>query len=689
MKIASIGGGPAGLFFSILIKKADPSHGITVFERNAPDATFGFGVVFSDRTLDSLEEADRETFEALTRAGERWTDIEVRHKGRVLRCGGNGFSAIARRSLLLILQERARSLGVDLRFEEEVADPTSLEGYDLVVAGDGVNSRTREVYRDHFRPRVDVGTAKYIWFGTPQQFDALTFIFVENEHGSFGVHAYPSDGEISTFIVETDEDSWRRAGLDKLDIATLAPGESDKVAKAYCEEIFAEHLGGHGLMSNNSKWLNFHRVTNATWHRGNTVILGDAAHTAHFSVGSGTKMAMEDAIVLARTVRELGVTSRALEQFERRRRPLVERIQAASRPSQGWWEDFRYQMDFEPEQFAYHFLTRNPRLTHGVLKTRDPRFVRNVEAWFERRISPGSQEQRAQPASPLTLPLTLRGITLPNRVSVAPGMSEEGPEEVRRDARLAHVAGAAIWGAGLVTVSDSELSNDTDVEAWRRLLSFVHDRSPAKLSLMVDRAKSTGGLIEAARRADEAGFDVLELSDSGGVLGHELLPARGSGEQPNEVTSLVLTAISRVREVWPDEKPVVVHLSVPEEVEGGRDVGEDVVRFAAGLRERGCDAVAVSPAPGLDDEITDRHRVAQLTVSDRIRNVGGITTMLTGGVPGEDEAVTSVLSGRADLCRGRPALASPRWDRDQAVQRAPTGVAPLAIAGEAGGSTPS
>ncbi|MDP8926928.1 MAG: FAD-dependent monooxygenase [Actinomycetota bacterium] len=686
MKIASIGGGPAGLFFSIMMKKADPSHEITVFERNAPDATFGFGVVFSERTMDYLEEADEETFGALTEASAEWTDIEVRHKGRVLRCGGNGFSAIARRHLLLILQERARSLDVDLRFEQEVDDPTSVEGYyDLVVAGDGLNSGTRETYSDHFEPQVDVGLAKYIWLGTAQPFDALTFIFIENEHGCFGVHAYPSDGEISTFIVETDEGSWRRAGLDRTATPALAPGESDEESRVYCEEIFAEHLGEHELLTNNSKWLNFHTVRNATWRKDNVVIFGDAAHTAHFSVGSGTRMAMEDAIALARAVAERGTVPEALEEFESRRRPAVERIQAAAGPSQAWWEHFRYQMSFEPEKFAYHFLTRNPRLTHERLRVRDPRLVRHVEAWFERKVSPDSQEQRARPVPSLATPLTLREVTLPNRVSVV--STEEGIGEARNDVRLARVAGAATWGAGLVTVSGVGLRDDADVAAWRRISSFVHEHSPARLGLLVNSAEGSGELIETTRRANESGFDVLELSDPEGALGRDLL-ANEAGEGANGSARLILAALARVREAWPEEKPVVVHLSVPEEVGGDWEVGDGVAEFAAELRTRGCDAVAVSPVPELE-KITTRHRVAQLAVSDRIRNVGGMTTMLAGGVPGDDEATTAVLSGRADLCRGRPGLASPLWERDEASERAPTGTAPMAVVGKADGSTPS
>lgn len=688
MKIATVGGGPGGLFFSIMMKKADPSHEIIVFERNAPDAVFGFGVVFSDRTLDYLEEADEETFEALTEASARWTDIEVRHKERVLRCGGNGFSAIERRRLILILQERARSLGVDLRFEQEIANPANLHGYDLVVAGDGLNSNVREMYRDHFEPRTEVGSAKFIWLGTPQSFDALTFIFVENEHGFFAAHAYPSDGGTSTFIVETDEDSWRRAGLDHTDAAALPPGESDEAAKAYCENIFSEHLGGHGIVTNNSKWLNFPTVSNASWWKGNLVILGDAAHTAHFSVGSGTKMAMEDAIALANSIEELDAVPGALEEFESRRRPAVEYIQTAAGPSQSWWEHFRYQMPFEPEQFAYHFLTRNPRLTHESLKIRDPYFVRKAEEWFEAKVSPESEECEVRQILPLMAPLTLRGITIPNRVSVMPTILEEEPED-HQDISLSQVAGAAIWGAGLITMLNNKSQDDAEIETRRRISSFVHEHSSTKLGLLVDSSETASKLAETVRLADEIGFDILELSDSGGSLGSSLLKI-ASDEQPGvDVGSpTILATVARVREVWPEEKPLIVHLSVPEEIGGDREVGEYVSEFATELRRQGCDGVAVSPAPGLE-EITERHRVAQLAVSDRIRNTGHLSTMLVGGVPGSDEATTAILSGRADLCRGLPSLASPLWKRDEIVERAPTGVMQVAAASEAGGSVTS
>lgn len=679
MRLASVGGGPGGLFFSILTKKADPSREVVVYERNAPDATFGFGVVFSDRTLDNLEDADAETYGALMASGARWTDIEVRHRGRSIRCGGNGFSAISRKQLLLVLQERARELGVDLRFGAEVPNVEDLsKDYDLVVAADGVNSRTRETHRDHFRPRVSEGAAKYAWFGTEQQFDALTFLFVETEHGKFSVHAYPSDGRTSTFIVETDEASWRRAGLDAVDAASLVPGESDELARAYCEDAFSNHLGGHGLLVNSSKWLNFRTVANATWSHGNVALLGDAAHTAHFSVGSGTKMAMEDAIAIAASVDEAGAVPRALELYEALRRPAVERIQAAARPSQAWWEDFGRHMRLPPERFVYHFLTRNPRLTHEALKVRDHRFVRDVEAWFERGTAPRPDGESRRPASPLSIPLSLRDVVLPNRVSTAhPGPPETGPAEERRDERLSRVAGAALWGAGLVAVSGLELEDETVARGWQGIPELVHGRTRASLSLLAETAEPEEA-AETARRADGSGFDVIELLDTDGLLGREILGAGGADGHAQRV----LAAVARVREVWPKEKPVVVHLQVPR----GADDPEDAVAFALELKSRGCDAVAVCvPEPDGGAE----GRIAQLDISDRLRNDAGLATILVGGVPSEDEAVTAVLSGRADVCRGTPSLSSPVWNREESVE-GPSGLgSSLAVAGEAGGAAPS
>ncbi|KOU58133.1 2-polyprenyl-6-methoxyphenol hydroxylase [Streptomyces sp. MMG1533] len=377
-RIACVGGGPGGLFFAALIKQADPSVEVTVFERNRAEDTFGFGVVFSDATLAAIHEADPVLRTALAKDGRHWDDIEVRLKGQRIRCGGNGMAAITRKTLLQLLRRRAEEVGVQLRFSHEVpADPAQLAEYDLIVAADGANSRFRDRLADVLAPEVEVATAKFIWFGTDYLFDGLTFVHEHGPHGTFAVHGYPISDGVSTFIVETDEESWRRAGLDEFD-AAQPPGPSDEKSKQYLEKLFADQIDGHELLVNNSRWGNFRTRRTHRWHSGNVVLLGDAAHTAHFSVGSGTKMAMEDAVALADSLlaRRDDLPS-ALEAYEAARRPSVEKIQGSARPSLSWWEHFgRYHDAFEPTQFAFHFISRS--IGKERIARRDPEFVEQV-----------------------------------------------------------------------------------------------------------------------------------------------------------------------------------------------------------------------------------------------------------------------------------------------------------------------
>jgi anthraniloyl-CoA monooxygenase len=409
MRIAVVGGGPGGLFFAALIRRADPSAEVTVFERNRADDAFGFGVVFSDRTLAGIHEADPVLREALERHGRHWQDIEVRLKGERIRCGGNGMAAIARRTLLALLQERARDLGARLLFGTE-ADPAGLDGYDLVVGADGAGSRTCAGLAERLGLEVDTATAKFIWFGTDYMFDGLTFLHQRGPHGVFAVHGYPISADVSTFIVETDERSWRAAGLDGFDPAQ-PPGPSDLVSKAYLERLFAEQIDGRRLLVNNSRWSSFRTRRARRWHVTEprpVVLLGDAAHTAHFSVGSGTKMAMEDAVALAAALAEHGDDlPAALARYEAAARPSVEAVQNAARPSLSWWEHFgRYHDAFEPWQFAYHFLSRS--ITDARLARRAPGFVKGCHGRW--RAEHG--------ADPLDTPLDLRGWSLPGRVMV-------------------------------------------------------------------------------------------------------------------------------------------------------------------------------------------------------------------------------------------------------------------------------
>ncbi len=374
-RIACVGAGPAGLFFALLAKTADPALEVTVFDRNRADDTFGFGVVFSDATLAAIHAADPVLRTALHEHGAHWDAIEVRLKGERLRCAGNGMAAVRRKTLLSLLQQRAAAVGVHLRFVTEVQPGSDLlDGYDLVVAGDGANSRFRDHLAEQLRPSVEVASAKFIWFGTTYPFEGLTFVHERSEHGVFAVHGYPIGDGIGTFIVETDEDTWRAAGLDEFDVLQ-PPGPSDEKTRAYLEKLFADQIDGHPLLTNNSRWANFRTRRTGRWHHGNVVLVGDAAHTAHFSVGSGTKMAMEDAIALSAALSAFpDDLAAALEDYEARARPSVEKIQGSARPSLAWWEHFgRYYQAFPPWQFGYHFLTRS--IGDGKLRRRDADFV--------------------------------------------------------------------------------------------------------------------------------------------------------------------------------------------------------------------------------------------------------------------------------------------------------------------------
>src|SRR5437773_2490076 len=388
MRIVSIGGGPAGLYFAILMKRADPSHEIVVVERNRADDTFGFGVVFSDATLDNFQEADAPSHAAIIRAFAHWDDIDTHYAGHVLRSTGHGFSGMSRQTLLTILQERCAALGVTLRFSTEVDDLARYANADLVLAADGANSWARAKHADWFGPRVDWRPNRFVWLGTTFPFPAFTFIFKEDEHGLWRVHAYRYNREHSTFILETTEATWRQAGLDHADEAATA---------AFAERLFARELDGHRMLTNRSLWRQFPTVRNERWHHGPVVLVGDAAHTAHFSIGSGTKLAMEDVIELARHVRRHRAVPEALAAYEAERRPLVEALQRAAQTSLEWFEGTeRYHGRLEPVQFAYSLLTRSLRVTHEHLRPPPPTPASISSSW----TSPTSRGRRCRPSTP-------------------------------------------------------------------------------------------------------------------------------------------------------------------------------------------------------------------------------------------------------------------------------------------------
>lgn len=651
MRIAIIGGGPGGLLFAVLMKRADPSHEITVFERNAPDATFGFGVVFPERSLRYLREADPDVHEAFTQTAVAWDAIQYQHKGRVLRCGGHVFSGIARMDLLTLLQRQAGRLGVDLRFQHDVGDLSAVSGCDMVVGADGINSLVRRELAERFRPTVHVGRSKFIWLGTTKVFDALTFIFEESEHGWIGVHIYPYSAAASTFIVETDDATWRRAGFDRHADAASAPGQSDLASLKYCERLFAGHLDGHPLLANNSKWLNFPTVRNRAWHAGNVVLLGDAAHTAHFSVGSGTRLAMEDAIALAHALQHHAGLDAALAAYERERQPAVRRIQRAAEPSRRWWECYRHWTHFEPEQFAFHHLARTRLLTYGTLKVRDAGAVHAVETWFARTVqapsaTPSTGEVNGAIA-PLSAPLRLRDVVLANRVVAAPVDGPAVEDDVPGTQHLGRAADSAAAGAGLVMIDS--IAGSPDIDAWRRMTESVHAHTLARIGLqlgLLRPAAATGGpflndYMRSAQLGADAGFDLLTL--------HCAVDSEEGA----------LDLFEAVRTAWPAGRPICVRLSGWENPEDD-SVVDAGLRFARALKARGCDVLALSVPRSLAERDPERAREGQIFASDLIRNVVGMPTMIVGGLYTVGDVNVLILAGRADLCEW-PRLAWPGW----------------------------
>ena len=511
MRIAVVGGGPGGLFAATLIKRAKPSHQVTVFERNSAEDTFGFGVVFSDATLAGIHAADPVLLTALTEHGIHWDTIEVRLHGEQHRCEGNGMAAVERKQLLRLLQEQAVAEGVDLRFSTEVDTAAIVaESHDLVVAADGANSRLRDRYGDVFLPTADTAAAKFIWLGTTYPFDGLTFVHEKSPHGVFAVHGYPIGNGRSTFIVETDEESWRAAGLDEFDV-TLPPGISDEKSRAYLHELFADRIDGHPLLVNNSRWGNFRTRRATQWHHrdGDTAIalLGDAAHTAHFSVGSGTKMAMEDAIALADVLGELDSTEPravdgALEAYEARRRPEVDKIQNSARPSLSWWEHFGRTFDSMPGwQFAYHFFTRS--LTDGRLHKRAPAFIEDSHAAWRERFG----------AEPLRTPLTIGSAQVQDRrVRLGQGTVVIGETGVPLRADAVGVGEWALAVAAPPTESDLAPVLDTVAKgaAAGAVLVVVSDGSPLTRRLVCEAARLEHGLVAVlveATKDDRYGAD--------------------------------------------------------------------------------------------------------------------------------------------------------------------------------------
>jgi len=727
MNIVSIGGGPAGLYFSIVLKRRDPRHRIRVIERNGADDTFGWGVVFSDETLGNLAAADPESYAEIAASFTHWDAIDVRYRGRTLTSRGHGFSGLARRRLLHILQERALALGVELEFRREVVEPGEFFDADLVVAADGVNSQTRQKLAEHFDPELDVRPNKFIWLGTTRRFDAFTFSFKEDARGLWRVHAYRFDDTHSTFIVETTERAWRRAGLDKA---------NEDQSLRFLETHFSEELEGHPLLKNRSIWRSFPTVRNKRWSHGKVVLLGDAAHTAHFSVGSGTKLAMEDAIALADALQREREVPEALKAYEAERRPQVESLQRAAQASLEWFESTeRYHSRLEPIEFAASLLTRSLRITHESLRLRDPAFVERIDRWFARKAA--NQSGVNIPAEPLPPPMftpfRLRDMLLENRVVVSPMCQYSAEEGLIGDWHLVHLGSRALGGAGLVVAEMTDVSRDGRIspgcaglyepahaEAWSRIVRFVHENSRAKIAIQLAHAGRKGStkrlwegmdeplpsgnwplisasaipytpgnqmpkamdradmdrvrddFMRAAGLAASAGFDMIELHFAHGYLLASFLSPltnRREDEYGGSLESRMrfpLEVFDAVRAVWPAEKPMSVRISGTDWVRGGFD-GPDAVAVARALKRRGCDIVDVSAGQTVPEQQPQYGRLFQTPFSDRVRHEAQMPTMTVGNISTYADVNSILVAGRADLCvLARTHLYDPYWTRHAA-----------------------
>lgn len=707
MKIVILGAGPAGLYCGLLLKKAHPTYEITLIERNPADVTYGWGVVFSDRTLASFQRADYTTYEQITDHFVIWDAIDVRYRDETIRCGGHVIASISRKQLLHILQRRCDELGVHLQFGREIHDLAELDSYDLLIAADGINSLARRMFEAIFKPTIELGKARYIWLGAHKVLDAFTFIFRENEHGLFQVHAYPFTGTTSTFIVECDEASWLKAGLDKADEAQNL---------AYCEQMLADDLKGTALLSNNSKWINFPTLKTRSWHHERIVLLGDAAHTAHFSIGSGTKLAMEDAIALASALEQHTNLETALNAYELERKPVVELFQQAALESQTYFETIKRYLGLDPMQFTFQLLTRSGRISYDDLRLRDVHFGDTVNRWYTRKAR-GVEHIVAPP--PLFTPFTLCSVTVANRVVLPASINCPVQDGTPNEQYTAHIRKLAFSGAGLImtelaavsaegriTPDDVGMYHTNHEAAWAEIVQFVHTHSSTKMGIQLGHAGRRGStrprsegldrplrqdnwpllsasplpytpssqvpnemeradmdcvrdnFVRATQMVQAADFDLLQLHFAHGYLLASFLSPLTNQRTDEYGGDLVqrmrfpLEVFDAVRTAWPQEKPISVAISVTDYMKNGFSV-EDAITVARTLKEHGCDILMVLAGQTTmeSEPAYGQHGKGFLTsLSDRVRNEASIATMVGGYLTTSNEVNTILAAGRGDLC---------------------------------------
>lgn len=715
MRIAIIGGGPGGLYFAALMKQLNPHHDITVWERNRADDTFGFGVVFSDETLGGIENADPAFAKMMSDCFARWTDIDIDVDGQTFTIGGQGFAAMTRKELLMLMQQRCTELDIAMHFQTKAPDVEELSrDYDLVIAADGLNSPSRSRWAEDFGTTLDPRKNMYIWLGTSRVFEAFQFIIRNTEWGTMQVHAYPYGQHGSTFIVEMDEAVWRDSGFDMNEGRAYKPGESDEETIEKIKELFADYLDGYEVYTNNSRWIRFSTVRNTTWHRGNVVILGDAAHTAHFSIGSGTKLAMEDALALAACFHEHPDIDSALESYEAERLPVTASLQRAAQASLEWFENIGMYSGQDPEQFAFNLLTRSRRITRENIEVRDPDYAASVDAMFARLAG------RDEVVPAMFQPYDLGGLTLKNRIVVSPMDVYTAKEGVAQDFHMVHLGSKALGGAGLVmtemvcvsaagriTPGCTGLYTDEQGEAYRGIVDFVHDQSTAKICLQLghsgrkgstklmwegldeplaednwevvapsalpyktgsamprevsqeDMATLVDAFVAAAQRGAEAGFDALELHCAHGyLLSSFLSPLTNQrtdsygGSQENRLR-FPLRVFDAVREVWPEGTPMGVRISAVDWAPDG-NAEQDAADIARAFIEHGASFIHVSSGQVVSDERPAFGRSYQTPFADRIRHQvaeeAGVAVIAVGAISSYDDVNSILLAGRADLC---------------------------------------